>query len=169
MHVADRRARSRRWILLLSLSILAFDQSSKWWAVEYLETRGPIEVIGELLRFNHTTNSGAAFNIASNATVFLTVFALLVTAGLIIFARKVVDLRWAIGFGVLLGGVLGNLTDRILREPQLLHGHVVDFIQIPHWPIFNIADIAITTSGFWIAYLLFRDVQPFATFGDDRE
>lgn len=169
MQLAERLARSRRTILLLSLSLLSLDQASKWWAVTYLDGRAPIAVIGDLLRFNHTTNSGAAFNIGSNFTIFLTVFALIVTAGLIIFARKVVDLRWAIGFGVLLGGVLGNLTDRIFREPQFLHGHVVDFIQLPNWPIFNVADIAITCSGFWIGYLLLRDIKPFATFGDDDE
>jgi signal peptidase II len=162
----ERLRRSRKWIFILALLVLAFDQATKWWAVAYLEGRADINVIGEFLRFNHTTNSGAAFNIGSNFTIFLTVFALIVTAGVVVYARKVVEMRWALGFGVLLGGVLGNLTDRIFRAPQFLHGHVVDFIQLPNWPIFNIADIAITLSGFWIAYLLIRDVQPFATFGD---
>jgi signal peptidase II len=166
VQLAERLARSLRTILLLSLALLSLDQASKWWAVTYLYGRDPIEVIGEFLRLNHTTNSGAAFNIGSNFTIFLTVFALIVTTGLIIFARKVAEPRWAIGFGVLLGGVLGNLTDRIFREPQFLHGHVVDFIQLPNWPIFNVADIAITCSGIWIAYLLMRDVKPFASFGD---
>ena len=83
-----------------------------------------------------------------------------------IFARKIIDQRWALGFGILIGGVLGNLSDRIFREPQFLHGHVIDFIQIPNWPIFNVADIAITTSGALISYLLFKDVKPFATFSD---
>jgi signal peptidase II len=161
-----RLATARRWILLLSLSILALDQGSKWWAVTTLDGREPIEIFGEFLRFNHTTNSGAAFNIGSDLTIFLTLFALIVTTGLLIFARKVADQRWAIAFGVLLGGVVGNLSDRIFRAPQFLQGHVVDFIQIPNWPIFNIADIAITLSGIWIGYLLMRDVQPFATFGD---
>jgi len=142
VQLAERLARSRRTILLLSLSLLSLDQASKWWVVT---------------------------NLDGHFTIFLTVFALTVTTGLIIFARKVADLRWAIGFGVLLGGVLGNLTDRIFREPQFLHGHVVDFIQLPNWPIFNVADIAITCSGFWIAYLLLRDIKPFATFGDDDE
>lgn len=169
MRLAERLARSRRTILLLSLSILSLDQGSKWWAITYLDGREPVAVIGELLRFNHTTNSGAAFNIGSNFTIFLTVFALIVTTALIIFARKVVEPRWSIGFGVLLGGVLGNLADRIFREPQFLHGHVVDFIQLPNWPIFNVADIAITCSGFWIAYLLVRDIKPFASFGERDE
>lgn len=155
-------------ILLLSLIILAVDQTTKWWAVTFLESNGEIRILGNLLKLNHTTNSGAAFNIGSNFTIFLTVFALIVTVALVIFARKVVEPRWAIGFGILLGGVLGNLSDRIFREPRFLHGHVVDFIQLPRWPIFNIADIAITTSGFLIAYLLLKDVQPFARFTDQR-
>lgn len=140
------------------------DQASKTWAVQYLSDRDPIKVLGDLLRFNHTTNSGAAFNIGADLTVFLTVFALVVATGLIIFARRVVEIRWSIGFGILLGGVLGNLTDRIFREPRLLHGHVVDFIELPHWPIFNIADIAITTAGLLIFSLLWRDIRPYATF-----
>ena len=154
-------------ILLLSLCILALDQATKWWAVTVLEGRSAIHLLGDFLKLNHTTNSGAAFNIGSNFTIFLTVFAMIVTVALITFARRVVEIRWAIGFGVLLGGVLGNLGDRILREPRFLHGHVVDFIQLPRWPIFNVADIAITTSGVLIAYLLFKDVQPFARFTDD--
>lgn len=166
MQLSKRLARSRRRIFLLSLTILAIDQFSKAWAISFLERRDPIELIGGMLTFNHTTNSGAAFNIGADLTIFLTVFAIIVTSGLIVFARKVVDTRWSFGFGILLGGVLGNLSDRIFREPRFLHGHVVDFIQLPNWPIFNVADIAITTSGFFIAYLLFKDVQPFARFTD---
>jgi len=78
-------------------------------------------------------------------------------------------MRWAVGFGGLLGGVLGNLSDRIFREPRFLHGHVVDFIQIPNWPIFNVADMAITCSGALIAYLLFKEIKPFASFADSNE
>lgn len=165
---SQRQSRCIKVITYLSLVILAFDQASKFWAVTYLESRGTINLIGSFLRLNHTTNSGAAFNIGSNFTIFLTVFAIIVSAGLIIFARKIADKRWAIGFGGLLGGVLGNLSDRIFREPQFLHGHVVDFIEIPNWPIFNVADIAITSSGAFIAYLLFKDIKPFATFADSN-
>ncbi len=169
MQLSDRLSKSRRIIFFLAVSTLALDQSTKWWAVSYLESRDPIVLLGGLLSFNHTTNSGAAFNLGSNFTIFLTTFAIIVTTALIIFARKVVEPRWTLGFGLLLGGVLGNLSDRILREPRFLHGHVVDFIELPNWPIFNIADIAITLSGFLIAYLLFKDVQPFARFSDISE
>lgn len=166
MQLEAKLRRARRWIFLLAVLVLSLDQASKSWAVSYLSSRPAIEVLGDLLKFNHTSNSGAAFNIGEDFTLFLTLFAFSVTIALVLFARKVVEMRWAIGFGLLLGGVLGNLLDRIFREPHLLQGHVVDFIQIPRWPIFNIADIAITLSGVWITYLLIRDVQPFATFGD---
>ena len=166
---SQRLAQARRKIFLLATIILASDQASKWWAVSYLEERDPIELLGGILKLNHTTNSGAAFNIGSNLTVFLTSFALIVATGLIIFARKVVEPRWVMGFGILLGGVLGNLTDRIFRAPMFFQGHVVDFIQLPNWPIFNIADIAITAAGFLMAYLLFRDVQPFARFTSEND
>ena len=69
----------------------------------------------------------------------------------------------------MLGGVLGNLSDRLFREPGFLHGHVVDFIQLPKWPIFNIADIAITASGVLIAVLIYRNIEPFPTFGTRRD
>ncbi len=153
----------------MAVTLLALDQGSKWWAVSYLEKRDPIEFLGGVVKFNHTTNSGAAFNIGSNLTIFLTSFAITVATGLIIFARKVVEPRWVLGFGVLLGGVLGNLTDRVFRAPMFLQGHVVDFIQLPNWPIFNIADIAITVAGVLMAYLLFKDVQPFARFGSESD
>lgn len=165
----ERQSRCIKVISLLALTVLALDQASKFWAVTSLESRGPINLLGSFLRLNHTTNSGAAFNIGSNFTIFLTVFALIVAAGLIVFARKIAETRWAIGFGGLLGGVLGNLSDRIFREPQFLHGHVVDFIQLPNWPIFNVADMAITSAGVLIAYLLFKDIKPFATFADSHE
>lgn len=166
---SERQLRCLKAVASIALLLLALDQSSKFWAVTYLESRGTINVLGSLLRLNHTTNSGAAFNIGSNFTIFLTVFAIIVSAGLIIFARKIVDMRWAVGFGGLLGGVLGNLSDRIFREPQFLHGHVVDFIQIPNWPIFNVADMAITGSGALIAYLLFKEIKPFASFADSNK
>jgi signal peptidase II len=161
---SQRLATARRKIFLIASTLLALDQGTKWWAVSYLENRDSIEFLGGLLKLNHTTNSGAAFNIGSNLTLFLTSFAIIVATGLIIFARKVVEPRWVMGFGILLGGVLGNLTDRIFRAPQFLQGHVVDFIQLPNWPIFNIADMGITVAGILIAYLLFKDIQPFARF-----
>lgn len=167
MQPSQRPAQARRKIFLLASTILSLDQASKWWAVTSLERRDPIELLGGFLKLNHTTNSGAAFNIGSNLTIFLTCFAIIVATGLIIFARKVVEPRWVMGFGILLGGVLGNLIDRIFRAPTFLQGHVVDFIQLPNWPIFNIADIAITSAGALIAYLLFKDVQPFARFSSD--
>jgi signal peptidase II len=126
-------------------------------------------VIGSLLRLNYTTNSGAAFNLGSNLTIVLTVFAMVVTVGLLVFTTKIAHSVWAIAIGTLLGGVLGNLSDRIFREPRFLHGHVVDFIQLPRWPIFNFADIAITISAAILAFLIFRNVEPFITFGQRRD
>lgn len=152
----------------MAITVLAIDQVTKWWAVDVLERRDPIEVFAGILRLNHTTNSGAAFNIGSNLTIFLTSFAIIVVTALIAFARKVVEPRWVAGFGLLIGGVLGNLSDRIFRSPAFLQGHVVDFIELPRWPIFNVADIAITSAGVLIGYLLFKDIQPFARFTDGR-
>jgi signal peptidase II len=59
-----------------------------------------------------------------------------------------------------MGGVLGNLTDRIFREPGLLRGHVIDWLQLPNWPIFNIADIAIVVAAFISVVLTARNIPP---------
>lgn len=162
-------SKARSLIFSLAFILLLADQMTKWWAVAFLSDRAPINILGTFLRFNHTTNSGAAFNIGSNFTIFLTIFAVIVSIGLAIFAFKITHFAWSLAFGTLLGGVLGNLADRLFREPRFLHGHVVDFIQLPNWPIFNIADIAITTAGVLIAVLIYRNIEPFPTFGSRRD
>jgi signal peptidase II len=162
-------SKARSLIFSLAFTLLLADQITKWWAVTFLSERGPINIVGSILRFNFATNPGAAFNIGSNFTIFLTIFAVIVSIGLVIFSFKIVDFTWSLAFGILLGGVLGNLSDRLFREPGFLHGHVVDFIQLPNWPIFNIADIAITTSGVLIALLIYRNIEPFPTFGSRRD
>ncbi|MDA2984704.1 MAG: signal peptidase II [Actinomycetota bacterium] len=162
-------SKARSLIFSLAFALLLADQITKWWAVAFLSDRGPINILGSFLRFNYATNPGAAFNIGSNFTIFLTIFAVIVSIGLFIFSFKIADFTWSLAFGILLGGVLGNLSDRLFREPGFLHGHVVDFIQLPKWPIFNIADIAITSSGVLIAVLIYRNIEPFPTFGTRRD
>jgi signal peptidase II len=125
-----------------------------------LQFREPIRVIGDFLKFTYTTNKGAAFNIASNATFILTALKLAVATYVIFYMSKVISRKWAIALALLFGGVVGNLWDRAVRPPAMWQGEVVDWIQIPHWPVFNIADSCIVISGILITFLVSTNVRP---------
>lgn len=112
-----------------------------------------------------TFNSGAAFNLASSGTIFLSTFAIIVTATIFYYGRKVTSKRWSFALGLALGGILGNLSDRIFRPPGGLQGEVVDWIQLPNWPIFNVADISVVSAAIFISYLSWKNVP----FRQDRE
>jgi len=116
------------------------DLITKNWAETALQNREPIRVLGDFLKFTYATNPGAAFNFATNATVVLSSLKLCVAAFIIYYMTKAVDTRWATGLALLFGGVVGNLFDRATRAPGKWQGEVIDWIQVPHWPVFNIAD-----------------------------
>ena len=100
-----------------------------------------------LLHWHFIRNSGAAFSIGEDYTWVFTIIMSVVAAAIVFYAgRKVRSLWWSVALGFLLGGVLGNLTDRLFREPGFGVGHVVDFIALPNFAIFNIADAAIVGS-----------------------
>lgn len=124
------------------------DQSVKAWVVATLPVGEPRRIIGDALVFDHVANPGAAFSLATGATWVFSIIAVAVVVFLIWFARRIRSVAWAVLFGLLLGGTLGNLTDRLIRAPGFGVGHVVDFILVP-WllpAIFNLADSAIVTS-----------------------
>ncbi|NEE03107.1 signal peptidase II [Phytoactinopolyspora halotolerans] len=150
----------RRTTLLLTVAavILTLDQITKVWAVEALKDGRVIEVIGDILQFRLIRNPGAAFSMFTDMTVVLTVIAAAVVAVIIWVSRKVTSVAWAVALGGMLGGALGTLSDRVFREPGPMRGHVVDFIELPNWPVFNIADSSITCSAVLIALLSFRGV-----------
>ncbi len=131
----------------MALSIWGLDQTTKWWAENALADGHPRQVIGELLQFRLTRNPGAAFSTGTGYTVLLTVIAVVVIGVCIALAGRLASRPWAVALGLLLGGALGNVTDRLLREPGPLRGHVVDFLELPHWPIFNVADSAISVAA----------------------
>ncbi len=111
------------------------------------------------LQLHFVTNSGAAFSLASGFTWILSIVALGVIGFIIWFARRIRSVAWAIIFGLVLGGALGNVTDRLFREPGFGVGHVVDFIQVWGFPaIFNIADIAVVTGMGLFLLLTMRGV-----------
>jgi signal peptidase II len=141
---------SARALLLLAgvaVAVYAIDQGAKYLITTNLELGHSIPVLGDLLQFHYVKNSGAAFSLASGFTWILSLVAAGVIVFIGIFAPRIRSLGWATMFGLVLGGALGNLTDRLFREPGFGTGHVVDFIQVWGFPaIFNGADIAIVAS-----------------------
>ena len=136
--------------------MLAADQFVKHLTIENLPKHEAVPVLGEFLQLYYVRNSGAAFSIGSNMTWIFTI-AMAVVAGVIVWKTLEVSSRlWAVVMGCLLGGVLGNLTDRLLREPGFAVGHVVDMISMP-WmlpAIFNVADIFIVSGMISVALLV---------------
>jgi signal peptidase II len=157
---SSRANRARRLFIIFSTAIFATDLVTKNWAESYLQYREPVKLIGNLLQLTYGTNPGAAFNFATDATLLLSSLKLCVAAFIIFYMRKVTNRYWAISLGLLLGGVIGNLWDRMTREPGAWRGEVIDWIQLPNWPIFNIADSAIVCAGLLMTYLAMRNIQP---------
>lgn len=136
------------WLLLaVAVLVLAADAGTKAYVVGHLADRPPVRLLGGWLQLTLTRNSGAAFGLGAGLTVVFSVVAAVVVAVIARTASRLASLPWAVCLGLLLGGALGNLTDRLLRAPAPLRGHVVDWIQLPHWPVFNLADSAIVIGG----------------------
>ncbi|MFD3335535.1 signal peptidase II [Streptomyces sp. NPDC058700] len=166
----EERPRGRRRILaLFVVAVVAYllDLGSKMLVVAKLEGREPIRVIGDVLRFDAIRNPGAAFGMGEAFTVIFTCIAAAVIVVIIRLARKLYSLPWAIALGLLLGGALGNLTDRIFRSPGVFEGAVVDFIAPAHFAVFNLADSAIVCGGILIVILSFRGLDPDGTVHKD--
>ena len=140
-------AKPRRhfWWLWLGVAAFAYicDQLTKWWVSSTMELGEKTPVIPGVLQWYHILNSGAAFSIGENFTWVFTIIMAAVSVAIIVFARRTRSLWWAIGLGLVLGGALGNLTDRLFRPPSFGMGHVVDFISFPNFAIFNMADMAV--------------------------
>jgi len=129
------------------------DQATKAWAVSHLTDEPPRRLVGSFLQLDLIRNSGAAFSLGTGSTWLLTVIAVLVLVVVVRTSRRIGSPSWAWALGLLLGGALGNLTDRVAREPGPGRGHVVDFRNYNNWFIGNIADIAIVAAAVLIALL----------------
>lgn len=136
-------------LLIAAAIILALDQGTKQWALNNL-SGDPIEVIDGVLRLRLTLNTGGAFGLLQGLPGFFLVATLVIVGGILIGARKVDDHRWAIPLGTVLGGGLGNASDRLLRDTG---GGVVDFIDLYVWPVFNVADMSIVFGALTILVL----------------
>jgi len=149
----------RRQLLITALIVILFDLATKAWAVARLENQSEIKVIGELLKFSFVRNPGAAFSFGTNFTWVFTLIAIAVSIAILYVSKLVTNKPWAIALGGLLGGAVGNLIDRIFRSPEMFHGHVVDFISVPNYPMFNISDSAVVLSAIAMIILSLRGVD----------
>ncbi|MFD3616595.1 signal peptidase II [Streptomyces sp. NPDC058676] len=166
---AERPRGRRRIAVLFTVAAFAYalDLISKMIVVAKLEHHAPIEIIGDWLKFEAIRNAGAAFGFGEAFTVIFTVIAAAVIVVIARLARKLYSLPWAIALGLLLGGALGNLTDRIFRSPGVFEGAVVDFIAPKHFAVFNLADSAIVCGGILIVLLSFKGLDPDGTVHKD--
>ncbi len=141
--------------MLLSVAgvVLALDIVTKVLAVRLLTPGQPVSIIGDTVTWTLVRNSGAAFSMATGYTWVLTLVALGVVAGIIWMGRRLVSTWWALGLGMILGGSLGNLADRFFRAPGPLRGHVIDFLSIGWWPVFNVADSAVVCGAILLVVL----------------
>lgn len=132
------------WVSGLAALVIALDQTAKALVIANLQPGRYYEVLGPVLRWYFVRNDSAAFSLGGGITWMFTLFSTAAAVAVIVLSRKIKTTSWAIMAGALLGGILGNLIDRVSREPGFPNGHVIDFISIPfNFPIFNLADSAI--------------------------
>lgn len=161
------RVRARRTVnsgllaLLFAVAIvvLVVDQVTKILAVEHLSETRAQPLLGDFISLQLTYNPGAALSFASGSTWIFTIIAIVVVIVVVRIASRIGSRWWAVCLGLLLGGAIGNLIDRLFREPGFAVGHVVDFINYNGWFIGNIADIAIVLAAVGIAVLALLDIS----------
>jgi signal peptidase II len=144
---------------LVAVAAYAVDVVSKMVAVDRLTGRADVEIVGEVLKLHLVRNPGAAFSTGTAYTQVFSCLAMVAVVVIVVVARRVGSVLWAVALGLLLAGVAGNLTDRLVREPGPLRGHVIDFFMLPHWPVFNVADICIDIAAALILVQVFRGVR----------
>lgn len=154
-------SRARLILLFAGVALLAYavDVVSKVLAVAKLTDRPDVELVGEFLVLHLVRNPGAAF---STGTGYTEVFSLLSIAAVVVvlwFSRRIGTVGWAVALGLLLAGVAGNLTDRLVREPGPLRGHVIDMVMLPNWPVFNVADMCIDVAAALILVQVYRGIR----------
>lgn len=156
---SPRRRRALALFGAVAVAAYAIDQVTKALATEHLSASDKVPLIGDLLTLTLVYNPGAAFGTGTKYTWVFTCLAIVATGVVLFLLRQVRDRVWAVGLGLLLAGIVGNLTDRILRAPEFFHGHVVDFLQLPNWPVFNVADMCINAAAVLIVVQAFRGVH----------
>jgi signal peptidase II len=140
-------------VLAVAFAVWTLDQLTKILIVHVMPTHGDVRLLGGLVTITYTRNPGAAFSFGTSATWVFTLIAVAVAVVIVRTSRHLESTPWALCLGGLLGGAVGNLTDRIFRAPHPFQGHVVDFIHPSHFAVFNVADSAITCSAIGMVLL----------------
>lgn len=150
-----RTSRPRALILLWAIAVvvIVLDQATKAWALVALDERDRVALLGEVLGLVLVRNPGAAFSFATGQTWLLSLVAIAVSLIIIRVSRRLASASWAIALGLVLGGAVGNLIDRMVRAPGVLRGHVIDFIDYGGYFVGNVADIAIVAAAGGIVVL----------------
>ena len=154
-----RRSSHLQRLFALAFIIWAVDFLTKNWALAHL-TSSPRPILGTFLQLTLLRNPGAAFSMATGFTIIFTAISIGVALFITRYANRITSTPWRIVAALVLGGVLGNLTDRIFRAPGFLYGHVIDWIELPHWPVFNLADSAIVIAAVIAILQTIRDIPP---------
>ena len=156
-----QRSRARLTALFAGVALAAYavDLGSKVLAVARLSDRPDVPVVGDLLVLHLTRNPGAAFSTGTEYTVALSCVAIAAVLVVLYLSRRIGSVIWAVALGLLLAGVAGNLTDRLFRAPGPLRGHVIDFLMLPNWPVFNVADMCIDVAAALILLQAFRGIR----------
>jgi signal peptidase II len=163
---ATPRRRRIGVLIVVAAAAYVLDLVSKLLVVAKLANHDPIHLIGTVVQLTYIRNSGAAFSLGVGYTAAFSLIAVVVVVAIIRVSRRLYSAAWAVALGLLLGGALGNLTDRIARSPGFFRGWVVDFIDVPHFAVFNLADSAISVGGVLMVLLAFRGLHPDGT--DER-
>lgn len=156
--MSNSKAAVSRWLfIVIALVLLTLDQFTKNLAIATLTLGIDYPVLGDVLTWRLVYNDSAAFSLGFGQTWILAVIAAAATLATIWYSRKITSRSWAIMAGIFLAGVVGNLVDRLIREPSFGNGHVVDFIKIPlNFPVFNLADIFIVSMAILTVIRVFR-------------
>ncbi len=156
-----RERTGRQLAIWLSIAVTSYllDQVTKELAERNLTAGVPRPLLGDWLMLDLTHNAGAAFSVGTGYTVVLSLVAVGVIVVCLRVASRLASTGWAVALGLLLGGAAGNVTDRLLRSPGPLRGHVVDFLRLPHWPVFNVADTSICVAAAIFVLLSLRGVR----------
>lgn len=158
--------RARKYLAITAFLVFAVDDISKLLASHYLGVNAH-HLLGSFLQLHLTVNTGAAFSLGSNLGPVLGITSVGISALIVFFGRKVAHRALATSLGLILGGALGNVGDRLLRSPDgvrqgaipsggFFHGAVIDWIQLPHWPIFNIADSCVTVGIVTLVFIVLK-------------
>lgn len=163
--------RLRALCLTIAAVGLALDLWAKDLALAHLDPSRPIPLLGGLVTLQLIRNPGAAFSMGESFTVVISIVGIAALIGVLFwFVPRIRHTGWAVAIGLLLAGILGNLSDRLFREPGPLRGHVIDFIQLPYFAIFNVADICITAAAVMIIWLtVITKVSPAGVRLEDRD